>query len=133
MSVVTQIILELRQTTQGAKVLNDWLGEGGFPVSQSQAEARAFICKTCPLNVHPNWWNKFFKNPIAKAMRQHLVVKNHIGLQVTGEDALHVCRPCGCALPLKVFVPIKHIQAHHKPEHTYDPRCWIPSEMEANQ
>lgn len=130
MSVITQIISELRQTANGAAVLNDWLGDGGLPVPMPQAEARSFICKTCPLNVAPGWWHKFFLDPIAKAIRKTISIKNQIGLVLSCEEELHMCKACGCAPKLKVHVPIEHIKAHHKPEHKYDPRCWVTKEME---
>jgi len=139
MSVVTQIILELRQTTQGAKVLNDWLGEGGAPVPLHQAEQRSGEClygnngKPCPHNRAPKWWERMFKDPIAHEIRKQLEIKNQIGLKLSKEDDLHMCDQCGCCISLKAHVPIKHIKAHHNPDHAYPDWCWIKKEMEANQ
>lgn len=130
MNLINQIIHELRQTSDGAFVLNDWLGDGGLPVPLPHAEARAFICKGCPMNTAAGWWHRFFTNPIARAIRKTLTIKNQIGLQVSCEKDLAMCRSCGCATALKVHVPIKHIKAHHKPEHKYDERCWVTKEME---
>src|SRR5260221_12430720 len=130
MSVIIQIIHELRQTKNGAAILDDWLGDGGLPVSLPQAEARAFICKSCPLNVSPNWWHKFFMDPIARAICQTISIKNQIELKLSSEEEVHMCKGCGCAIKLKVHVPIKHIKAHHKPEHKYDERCWVTKEIE---
>lgn len=131
MNVLTQLIHELRQTANGAAVLNDWLGEGGMPVPLPQAEARAFICKGCPLNVSPNWWHKFFTDPIARTIRKTITLKNQIGVLVSCEQDMAMCKACGCATRLKVHVPIQHIKAHHKPEYSYDARCWVLSEMES--
>lgn len=137
MSVVTQIIAELRQTANGAHVLDDWLGAGGMPVPLHQAELRSAAClygtkmgAPCQFNVAPKWWERFFKDPVAIAIRGHLEVKNNIGLRLSKEDDLHICGVCGCCLPLKLFVPIEHIKAHHKPEHQYPPHCWVRKEME---
>ncbi len=130
MSLVAQIISEFRQTANGAEIIDDWLGAGGMPVPLPHAEARAFLCKTCPMNVSPNWWHIFFTNPIARAIRRTIEIKNQIGLSVSCESDLAMCRGCGCTTKLKIHVPIEHIKAHHKPEHKYDPRCWVTKEME---
>lgn len=129
-SLIRQLIDEARQTANGAAVLDDWLGAGGLPVAQPHAEARATICAECPFNIEAGWWHRFFKDPIARAIRRHIEVKNQIGLTVSVEESMHMCKACGCATKLKVWVPIEHIKAHHKPEHNYAPRCWVPKEME---
>ncbi len=131
MSLAAQIISEFRQTANGAAIIDDWIGSGGMPVPLPHAEARAFICKSCPLNVSRNWWHTFFTNPIARAIRKTVEIKNQIGLSVSCEDELGMCKGCGCAIKLKVHVPIEHMKAHHKPEYKYDPRCWVTKEMEA--
>jgi len=136
MNVISQIIMELRQTADGAAVLDDWLGEGGEPVPLHQAELRTTSCltgdngKPCRFNRAPKWWEKMFKDPIAAAIRKHIAIKNQIGLHLSHEKDLHMCSRCGCCLLLKPFVPIEHIKAHHRPEIEYPPYCWIAKEME---
>ncbi len=136
MSVLNQIISELRQTANGAAVLDDWLGVGANPVPLHQAELRASTClsgrggRPCQYNRAPNWWQRFVTDPIAKAIRGHLEVKNGIGLRVEKEESLHMCSRCGCCLALKVHVPIEHIKAHHKPEYQLPAWCWQLKEME---
>lgn len=137
MSVISQIISELRNDANGAAVLEDWLGAGGEPVPLHQAELRSGQClygapngTRCPHNRAPKWWERFFKDPIAQAIKRHIEVKQQIGLKLSKEDDLHMCARCGCCLQLKTWVPIEHIKAHHKPEHLYPDWCWIKREME---
>lgn len=129
-SVVTQLITELRQTADGASVLNDWLGDGALPVDAQLANNRANICRNCPFHVEPNWWHRVFKDPVARAIRKHIEVKNKVGLSVLFEEFMAMCSRCGCATRLKVWTPIEHIKAHHKPEHNYPAECWVKKEME---
>lgn len=128
---------ELRNDVQGALLLNDWIGDGGEPVSQAQADFRADAClhgnggSPCPLNVEKNWWDKV-KDAIAETIRAELELKNRIQLHATGENDLFMCRPCGCCLRLKVWTPIKHIQKH-LPKEALDSMpsfCWQKNEIE---
>jgi hypothetical protein len=114
----------------GAAILAEWLGSGGRPVSNAQAEQRAKACVGCPLNVEPLWWERVTANPIAEVIKSHLAKKSEMGLSVSVETQLSMCRACGCCLPLKVFVPIEHIRSHTNddvrarlPEH-----CWMKKE-----
>lgn len=131
------VIESLRQTATGIAILKDWLGDGANPVALEAAEQRAGVCTTgnngepCPLNVEPKWWERS-KLGIAEIIRNHLEVKNEMNLRVSSEELLHMCRACGCALPLKVHVPIEHIKDHIKPEmmERLVPYCWIRKELE---
>ena len=38
---------KVRKIHAGAKTIYDWLGEGGIPVAQVEADRRAVICETC--------------------------------------------------------------------------------------
>ena len=127
------IIDEIRATASGAATLNDWLGEGGVPVADWQAEARAETCEQCPLNREPFWW-EHAKNKIAETVKERLVTKNKMDLRVSNEDDLGICKPCGCVLPLKVWVPIKHIRDHTSPEvfeALPQTNCWLRAELES--
>lgn len=106
----------------------EWLGGGGVPVSQTQADMRSHICETCPKNVENGWWDRV-KSAIAYAIRSHLEQKNMMGLRVFNEDKLGMCKACGCCIKLKVWVPIEHIRNHPSVEN-FPPWCWIPSESE---
>lgn len=120
----------VQRTVIGARILADWLGAGGGPVDNALAESRAAICRSCPENSHPRWWESH-NNAIALAMREMLELKNEIGYSVSQEDKLHLCRACGCCLKLKVHVPIEHIKAHTLPDAVdkYPDHCWIRNEL----
>ena len=112
----------------------DWLGEGGEPVSKGQSTERAFTCSICPQNRHPKWWEQS-KQAIASVMRKHLEYKNHISISTDHDDDLHMCKVCGCCLPLKVHVPLKHILAHTNSETLaqFPENCWIAREKAESQ
>ncbi len=105
------LLQEIRNDARGAAVLAEWIGSDGAPVPQWRAESRAGVCIGCPLNSSPKWWETA-KHKIADAIKEHLALKNRLGLTVPRESALHMCRACGCCLPLLVHTPIIHI-AHH--------------------
>lgn len=121
---------EIKSTASGLAILWDWLGPSASPISRHTAQERANICETCPLNVSPNWWQKF-KNSIAMAMRDQLAAKAKIGLELSNEAKLHVCKNCGCCIPLKVWVPIQFVRDHTSAEKMsgFHEKCWIRKEL----
>lgn len=120
----------LKHDADGLAILKEWLGDGGEPVAPIHAELRAAICSVCPENRGGNWWDKF-KNQIARTIRKHLEFKHRVGLSVSTEANLHMCRACGCALPLKVWVPVKHLKTHvsEKTISKMPSFCWIKKEL----
>lgn len=135
--LTVNVLEELRHDIEGALLLDDWLGEGGEPVSQTQADYRADQClhgnggDPCPLNIEPNWWDRV-KEAIADTIRAELELKKRINLRVIGEPELAMCKPCGCCLKLKVWTPIKHIKKHLS-EESLDQMpnfCWQKIEIE---
>ena len=130
------VIDEIRNDVAGAGLLADWLGHGGDPVSSVMAEQRASACafgddgKPCAMNVQPNWWDRV-KSVIANTIRGQLALKHKMELKVSSEENLHMCRACGCALPLKVWVPIETLKAQTK-QAVIDktvPFCWMRKEL----
>lgn len=117
------------ETKSAAAIMRDWLGEGGIPVDPRIATHRAFICESCPENQHGKWWEQA-KHSIAEVMRIHLEVKNSHYIDVPNEHKLNLCRVCGCCLPLKVHVPLKHILDNTGAEMLarFPENCWIPKE-----
>ena len=131
------LFIELRNDITGTAVLRDWLGEGGSPVGQVQANRRAMACcagnggSPCPNNVAPNWWEEHVKDPIAEVIRKQLEIKNKIKLTTKHDDKLAMCSACGCNLSLKVQVPIEHIK-RHTPRAVIDKLtayCWLREEL----
>lgn len=105
------------------RVLDDWLGAGGLPVPQEQANHRAAICLECPENREPGWWDRV-ANEIASAIRRTLSMKNDLKYSVNSEEKLGMCRKCGCCIALKVHAPIEHIKDHTEDFTIYPAWCW---------
>lgn len=132
------ILEELRNDVVGVGLLVDWLGDGGEPVSQILAEHRAYACThgdngyPCKFNVEPGWWDKHVKEPIAETIRADLELKKRLRLHVSSEDALAMCKPCGCCMKLKIWTPLKHIRGHTPPEvfEKFPSWCWQRKEIE---
>lgn len=127
---------EIKRDAEGIALLVDWLGDGGKPVTAAQSEHRASVCTTldlgqpCQLNVEPNWWDRM-KNAVAETIRKELAIKRRLNYSTSRDSSLHMCKACGCCLPLKVHVPPKHIRAHTSPEveAKFPPGCWIKKEL----
>ncbi len=119
----------LKNDAAGLAILREWLGADGVPVSIDDATRRSRVCLTCPENRAPRWWETA-KEKIARIIKRHLAVKNRVGLKVESEELLGICRVCRCVLPLKIHVPIKHVEAHTAPDEWEKfPRwCWIRAE-----
>lgn len=105
------------------KLRSSWLGDGGDPMPASLANKRSEICLKCQFNnpARPIW--EAIASEVSKLMR----LKLELNLHVEQEEHLHVCDKCDCYLPLKVWVPIKHISAttdtNEMPEW-----CWCRTE-----
>lgn len=125
------MIAELDNDIIGAAILRDWLGGGGEVVPQDKAEARVKICLKCPHHFPARWWEQAFKNPVARAIRRQLEVKNKIGLKLSCEESLGLCRICGCCLRTKSWTPIRYIGDHTSAEKLseYPDFCWIKTEI----
>ena len=132
----TQLIEEIKRDAEGVVLLNEWIGDGGHPVSQFLAESRANVCKRgyngepCPQHVEPLWWERA-KHAVAEKIKQQLELKNKIGMRVEQEEEMKMCRVCGCCTSLKVFVPIKFIADHTTTEQmlSYPTFCWQRQEL----
>lgn len=130
------ILTAIRQTAKGGVIIADWIGAGGVPVSQEVADSRAQSCitgnggKRCPHNTAPLWW-EHATGSIAQAIRDMLSIKNEVAMEVKGEEQLHMCRQCGCALRLKVWAPMSHVRKILDQETISKlPRwCWMRIEL----
>lgn len=132
-------IVDLIRRVPGVEpTLKDWLGDGGIPVSSRLAEQRANACvfgnggTHCPKNVEPNWWDRH-KNRIALAIREQLAVKHQLGMFVSKESEIGMCRQCGCCLKLKVWTPIGYVKEHLTDDEveTLPSFCWMKTEIES--
>jgi hypothetical protein len=133
------ILDEIKRDIKGAEVLSDWLGAGGQPVPQAQADGRALACmcgndgRLCRHFVAPKWWERFLKHPVAKEIKSQLQVKHALKLSTPADGFGRMCAVCGCCVSLKVWVPIDHVKAHTTPEMMaeYPTYCWQRKEMTA--
>lgn len=127
------VVGQAKNLNAGRRTLSDWWGEGGKPVDQSVADARALVCSQCPQNDDGGLLAKFTVEAAAH-IRDSLEEMNGQKL-VTAHDAKlddHVCKACDCPLRLKVWTPPKHI-IKNMPEDTkakLDASCWILKECE---
>lgn len=104
------LLQELKNDIVGAALIRDWLGEGGRTVEPNLAEARIAVCMNCPWHQPARWWDVFFKNPIARAIKRTLEYKNRVNLRLQDEDKVGMCNKCSCCLRLKVWVPIERVE-----------------------
>lgn len=109
-----------------------WLGDGGQPVPQDQAQFRANICLSCPKNK-PHPFYAFLTALAAHELRAQLEMREKMKLKVEGDDDLFICEGCWCVLRLKVFAPLKHLLATTNLEdmHQDNPKCWLLTERDS--
>lgn len=79
--------------------------------STQVAEARAEICRKCPLN------RKVAGCSVCRAVLATLV---HPPKEITG---IHGCEACGCYMPLKVWIPREQLGGPE--EFPYWEHCWM--------
>jgi hypothetical protein len=130
--MIEQLLSEVRSDIAGIKTLNDWLGEGGDPVSHELAEQRALICARCPMNIKGHWW-VIIKSAMAMTIRAHIEVKTKLQLQTIHDSEIGTCKVCRCNLPLLVHAPAK-VMKENLPEgqlEEFPPNCWKAAEIKA--
>lgn len=113
---------KLSKIVNGAKVLSDWLGDGGITVEPVLAQARADICNVCPMNTR----SAIVTGGVAEAIKKQVEVKNALKLRVKGERHLGKCSICLCELRLKVWIPIDRIRPQTPDE--FPSHCFITRE-----
>lgn len=118
--------VRIKRARDGVWILKEWLGQGAVPVAASLAQTRADICLTCPKNVEAGDWITLITGSVAETIRAIRNLKSEMKLSVSGEEKLKTCDACGCDLPLKVHVPIEHLNEGTSAESKakLDPRCW---------
>lgn len=112
----------IAQDAKAMRTLAEWLGEGGLPVMREQAALRAKTCMECP----HNWTQRVsLEMSVAKVIRDSNKVRSAIGAELDDESRIGTCGICGCYLPLKIWVPLKHLAP--KPGEFPD-HCWATKE-----
>lgn len=112
----------------GARILHDWIGQGGTAVEKEQAQKRADVCLKCPMN--DTAWEP--TKIMGDVIRQQVELKNDLQMRVEGEKSLGTCSACLCALRLKVWVPLSYLTKYAKEDdiNRYDSNCWVRSELQ---
>ena len=104
----------------GMKAFGRWAVGGVTFVEQEEADRRAAICVSCPLNVNITGCAACHK--MATAITGD-VAKKHSAY----DDYLRACAICHCALKAMVWFPIDTLQSNETPERqTLRPDfCWV--------
>lgn len=108
------------------RTAKDFVFKGGQRVSQEEAERRAAICASCPMNVSGEFCNTcFLRNMVASTIAM-------VTSWTTSRDAeLKVCSVCGCKNSIKVFIPVENMNDKTLAEHWHS-SCWMrPTEDHA--
>lgn len=108
---------------EGAKVIAQWFGDGGRPVDQLLADARAETCRGCAFNTE----YRIVTGAIANTVRRLVGLKNGLKLTVAHEESLGACAKCGCHLPTKIWVPLRHLTRDDDQER-FPAHCWVNTE-----
>jgi hypothetical protein len=114
----------LRQTAQGARILAEWLGDGGTPVDRRQAQDRIDTCNRCIHNKPTD--ARSVTKTVAEAILEQEQARNDMAMFLQGEGLAGTCEVCGCYLKLKVWVPLSYLGKTEMPDN-----CWISHERKA--
>lgn len=119
-----------RRYAKGTKTLIDWLGDGGVPVPERQANLRSLACVDCPLN-RPVRWTDLIEAGVAEAVKKQESVRLGADMRLALDSKLGMCKACGCYLKLKLWVPFKHIAANtdDKTVKELHHKCWYFREL----
>lgn len=100
------------------KVVWKWLASSGAElVPQSEADRRAEICASCPLNI-PITGCSVCKGIAGKIFG---ITK---GRKTRWDSQLQGCGVCGCINKLQVFIPLKALEKGVTPEMRFPNFCW---------
>lgn len=126
------VVAGARRTVAGVKTLISWIGSSGKTVPKEQAEKRAAVCASCPLNKQGDWKTAFTEEA-AREILAVVGIMNDLKLSTSHDAKLGLCSACGCVNKTKVWVPLAHILKEMSPEikkqlNPDSPKCWILSE-----
>lgn len=118
------LIDRAKKFANGVRIVTDWLGSGGETVHPNLAQTRADVCVRCP--QHTSGWKLLESS--AQAIKEQVGIKSKLQLRVKGEKSLHFCSVCGCAMKLKVWLPIGRIKPHDDEIDKFPLHCWLRKE-----
>jgi hypothetical protein len=121
---VARAAARLRQTAQGARILAEWLGDGGKPVDRQLAQDRIDTCNRCIHNKPTD--ARSINKAVAEAILEQEQARNDLAMFLYGEGLAGTCEVCGCYLKLKAWVPLNYLGNQEMPDN-----CWISRERKA--
>lgn len=124
LQAVARAAAKFRQTAQGARILAEWLGDGGTPVDRQTAQNRIDTCNRC-LHNKPTDARSVTKT-VAEVILEQEQARNEMVMFLHGEGLAGTCDVCGCYLKLKVWVPLNYLGDTVMPDN-----CWISRERKA--
>lgn len=107
---------------EGMKAFGRWALEDAPLVEQKEADRRAGICVSCPLNVNVSGCSTCHK--LASAITGAVAKRTS-----TYDDSLRACAICKCALKAMVWFPLD-ILSQNETQERQDLRpdfCWVKS------
>ncbi len=114
-------VARIKNTAQGARILAEWLGDGGTPVDRRFAQDRIDICLRC-IHNKPTKADSIEKS-VAEAIIEQEQIRHDMAMVLYGEGNAGTCDVCGCYLKLKVWVPLSYLGGGKMPDN-----CWISRE-----
>tara|TARA_R110001599_G_scaffold85828_2_gene230433 strand:- start:21578 stop:22168 length:591 start_codon:yes stop_codon:yes gene_type:complete len=108
-------VLTLGEVSAFLRAVVKWIASGKV-VDQSEAERRAAICASCPLNVEITNCKSCFK----LAEKSRALIGN---VSTSLDSNLDGCYACGCNLKVKVWCP-SSVVAGTKTDSFYPDYCW---------
>lgn len=113
--------LTFADVVSATKTLGSWLLKGTPKVEQAEAERRAGICLSCPMNQNFDGCTSCAEKELREAM------VSFMGDSRTPYDArLHTCFACGCTLKAAIWFPLEILRKGMTPEITeaLPAHCW---------
>lgn len=97
--------LTFADVVSATKTLGAWFLKGTPKVNQAEAERRARICLSCPMNQNFDGCTTCAERDLREAM------VSFMGDSKTEYDAnLHTCFTCGCTLKAAIWFPLSLLQ-----------------------
>ncbi len=113
--------LTFQDVVSATKALGTWFLKGTPKVAQEEADRRAKICLSCPMNQNFDGCTTCAEKDLREA------IASFMGTSKTPFDAnLHTCYGCGCTLKAAVWFPLAILQSNTPADvrATLPDHCW---------
>lgn len=103
--------LTFQDVVSATLTLGSWFIKGTPKVTQDEAERRAQICLSCPMNQNFDGCTTCAEKDLREA------IAGFMGSSKTAVDAsLHTCFACGCTLKAAIWFPLEILKKQMTPE-----------------